>query len=400
MLSGKFPVEKASNKINIVTTSLENQSTATKYCLYTVDAKVYLDNGETVDYTLLTGEGVKQNTISINDAILFVPKASAETYNSYASINGAVGGDVRTLANMTGVKLADIKLPSAPSVAGPSVSKGYLLGLEGNTTQAATQFYYQNLILPEKQQIIDVDRTSITYAYASSFEITAPKGTKITAVEFMHDSGGSFSSGDSCYASAVGAYKEKEGTSAAVLIPATIAGVEDYNVYVRAKRNCHHSAVLGMTVETTVHEVKTALETLMEKAETLADIDAIEDMKEYIDEKNLLTTDISETAREKYNTLADSIDVVAEVESIKVDDKAVVNVNVTNHTRLEGKKYMVVVAFYDEKNRLIEAVPQKFSTTKARDIKETVTVDKVPENTASTQVYVWKDFLSIISLID
>ncbi len=399
--SGKFPVEKASSKINIVTTSLENQGTATKYCLYTVDAKVYLDNGETVDYTLLTGEGVKKNTISINDAILFVPKASAETYNSYASINGAVGGDVKTLANMTDVKLADIKLPSAPSVAGPSVSKGYLLGLEGNTTLAATNFYYQNLILPEKQQIIDIDRTDTTYAYASSFEITAPKGTKITAVEFIHDAGGSFSKDESGYANTIGGYIETaNATNSAVLVPATVEGLEDYDVYVRAKRNCHHSAVLGMTVETTVHEVKTTLETLMEKAETLADIDAIEDMKEYIDEKNLLTTDISETARAKYNALAENIDVVAEVESMKVDDKAVVNVNVTNHTRLAGKKYMVVVAFYDGNNRLIEAVPQKFSTTAARDINETVTVDKVPENTASTQVYVWKDFLSIISLID
>jgi hypothetical protein len=123
-------------------------------------------------------------------------------------------------------------------------------------------------------------------------------------------------------------------------------------------------------------------------------------MKEFMDGVNLKEEDLAEAAREKYNALAESVDVIAEVESVTTDNKAVVNVSVTNHTRLAGKSYMVVVAFYDSKDRLIEAVPHKLATTAERSINETVTVDNIPENTAKTQVYVWKDFLSIISLID
>lgn len=400
IVSGKYPVATPTSKINVVTTSMENQSKSASYCLYTVDAKVYLDNGETVDYTLLTGEGVKTNTISPADAILFVPKASASTYNSYSAINGAIGGAVKTLADMPNVKLTDIKLPSAPEAKGPKVDKGKLVGLDGNTNLATRQFYYQNVILPEAYQILDVDRSYVTYAYANSFEITAPEGTKITAVEFIHDSGGSYSKDEDGYANTVGAYIKTAGaTNSEVLVPATVEGLEDYDVYVRTKRNCHHCAVIGMTAESTVGEMKKILDNLMEKAKTVEDIDEVEKMKVFVDEKNLLSSDLSESAKAKYDAFAKSVDVKVDVAST-VTDKVTVDLTVTNHTKLAGKKFTVVVAFYDVKGKLLKTVPKSFTTTTERDITETVNIDSIPANTVNTQVYVIRDFLSLISLIN
>ena len=401
---GKFDVAIPTEKINVLTTSLNNQKTATNYGLYAVAAKAYLDNGESVDYTLLTGEAFQKEYTDINDAVLFVPKNTETEYNSYAAINGAIGTEVKTLESMEGVKLSKIKLPSAPEVAGTSVSTSNYQGISGEKVTVARKYYYQNVILPEAVQELAVDRgTYVTGAYASSFELVAPKGTKITAVEFMHDSGGTLaydSKGGATYADAVGAFISSNSTAAYVLVPATVEGVEDYDVYVRIKRNCHHSAILGVTSETTVQDAKAKIEELMESAKTLEDIEAVEEMKEFMDGNTLKESDLAEETREKYNALAESVDVVAEVESVTTDNKAIVNVSVTNHTRLAGKSYMVVVAFYDGKDRLIEAVPHKLATTAERNINETVTVNNVPENTAKTQVYVWKDFLSIISLID
>ena len=81
-------------------------------------------------------------------------------------------------------------------------------------------------------------------------------------------------------------------------------------------------------------------------------------------------------------------------------EKVTVDLTVTNHTKIAGKKFMVVVAFYNANGKFIHAVPKQFKTSAERDIKETVVVTDIPEKTASTQVYVWKDFLSLISLID
>lgn len=251
--SGKFPVTVANaKKVNVLTTSLHALYEDSPK-LYTVNALVHLDNGDTVGYILLTAPSKASGIYEVNNAVVFVPKNSETDYSTYSAITNGIGGEVKTLAEMTEYKIADIKLPSAPEVNGTTVDKGCYKGLTGEKVGTTRTFTYDNVILPESTEILSADWSWERKATISSFEITAPEGRTITAVEFIHDAGPTLYND---YVPAVGGYaamktSENGYTGSNYYIPATIDGCDDYQPYVRITRNCHFSAVLGMTAETT-----------------------------------------------------------------------------------------------------------------------------------------------------
>lgn len=395
--AGKFPVTVPNaNKVNVLTTSMTNGTTSGPFGLYTVNALVHLDDGTYVGYILLTAPGCTNKAgRNINQSVLFVPKNSGLT--TYADIKAAVGGEVKTLEDMTKYHYSDVKLPGASAVQGSSISRYHNVGLT-DTRQVDRKFYYDNLIMPEETKMIYRDFGYTVDGFVSSFEIEAPAGRTITAVEFIHDGGSTLRDG---YAPAVNALADGSGSTASMfLVPSTLAGVEDYDVYVAITRNCRYSAILGMTAEATGAEAVAGLNTLMANAKTSADIEAVEALKAYIDGENVLESDLDAKSVAAYETAKQNINVEGTIE-VSFEEGALASalVTINNITKLAGKPYKVILAYYneDESQLLGTKVVSGLSTT---DAKATFTVDgdNMPGGTKVVKGFLWKDFTTLVPL--
>ena len=75
-------------------------------------------------------------------------------------------------------------------------------------------------------------------------------------------------------------------------------------------------------MEKSLADLISEVEELMENAKNLEDVDKVETMKVFVDDENLSLSDLSQTAREKYDALAKSVDVKAEVSSEITKDTA------------------------------------------------------------------------------
>ena len=333
------------------------------------------------------------------EAMVYIPSDKIEAVNSIETL-------MENKLELTGYSINDVTFPSDSEL----TWKNY-----GITHK------YTSFILPENTKVLaTADRYDKTYAgYVNNFEIPVNPNYTVESISFTTDGSGNWSQK---YTPNVGGYAEKNrdnindatgeayktgeekdgimdsvGTDADTYIPVTLKGFTGGQVYVRTSRNCSNSVILGMTAEITGTKFIEKLNNLMANA-TVNDIATIEAMKAFIDGEVVTYADLDAASVAAYEAVRQNANLAGTIELVEEEGSMSVKAELFNVAKLAGKKYTLIVAFYDKDENLIKAVPQVYTSTADKTFSQILTVNNVPENTAAVKGFIWKDFDTMLPL--
>ena len=139
------------------------------------------------------------------------------------------------------------------------------------------------------------------------------------------------------------------------------------------------------------------IEELMQSASSLEDSDKIEKLIEDLtaDGSVVYPKDFDSEAVDAYNAFKLSFELSAKVDVEETAAKVTVKATITNSAKMAGKKFTVLVVFYDKDKNLVSTKINPFETTTDKEIIENVVITDIPASATEVKAFVWKDLATL-----